>query len=497
MAPSPTGPIHLGNVHTSLFNWLFARQRQGVFVLRFEDTDAARSDPKWERVIYDELRWLGLDWDEAPEPGGPYGPYRQTERLHLYRDWARRLVDAGAAYECFCSVEELEAERAEAQSGGRSYQYSRKCRNLSPERRADLLAGGRQPSVRFAIPDGQTVVVDDIIRGRVEFPTSAMGDPIIMRPSGVPLYNFAVVVDDLTMKVTHVLRGEGHISNTPLQVLIYQALGERLPLFGHLGHITGGGGSKMSKRRGEGYIGFYREMGILPDAMFNYLALLGWTPGGDREILTRREILAEFDIGRVTPAPSQFDLEKLLWVNGHHIRRLSVDELARRCAPFLASAGLVPAEPTPAELEKIVGVVALEQIRIEYLQAIVDATRFFFQETLSYTPQAVKMIEEPGVRAVLATAAERLRGLDTWTVESLERAGAALLEQLGQPPRAVYQPIRASVTGRTASPPLFDTLYWIGRDWSLERLSAACAGRPLPVGAPSGEKADKGQEQQE
>lgn len=491
MAPSPTGPIHLGNVHTSLFNWLFARQRGGVFILRFEDTDVARSDARWEEVIYGELRWLGLDWDEAPDPGGQYGPYRQSERLELYREWARHLVQTGAAYECFCTVEEVEAERAEAQSHGRSYQYSRKCRHLQPSEREALKAGGRVPAIRFAIPDRQVVVVEDIVRGRVEFPTSAMGDPIIMRPNGISLYNFAVVVDDLTMKVTHVLRGEGHISNTPLQVLIYQALGETPPVFGHLGHITGGGGSKFSKRKGEGYIGFYREMGILPDAMFNYLALLGWTPGDDREILTRDEILSEFDIGRVTPAPSQFDLEKLLWFNGHHIRRLAPEALARLCVQFLAGAGLVSADPQGAELEKVGGVVALIQTRVECLQAVPEAVRYFFASELEYTPQATKLLRGDGAGAILDRAAALFGGLEDWTLHGLEQAGDELLREFGQSPGAVYQPIRAAVTGRTASPPLFDTLFWIGRDWSLARLRAARAVQCLAATAPSGQQADE------
>jgi len=490
MAPSPTGPIHLGNVHTSLFNWLFARQRGGVFILRFEDTDMSRSDAKWEDVIYGELRWLGLDWDEAPDPGGGYGPYRQSERLGLYREWAHRLVEAGAGYECFCTVEEVEAERAEAQSRGRSYQYSRKCRSLTPAGRDALRVAGRQPSIRFAIPDGQVVVIDDIVRGKVEFPTSAIGDPIIMRPSGIPLYNFAVVVDDLTMKVTHVLRGEGHISNTPLQVLIYQALGETPPAFGHLGHITGGGGSKFSKRKGEGYIGFYREMGILPDAMFNYLALLGWTAGDDREILSREEILAEFDISRVTPAPSQFDLDKLLWFNGHHIRKLAPEVLARLCVPFLFEAGLVGDDPQGAEFGKVSGVVALVQTRVECLQAVPEAVRYFFEKDLAYTPQAVKLLRGDGIADLAAKAAERFAALDAWTIQDLERAGDELLQEFGQTPGAVYQPIRAAVTGRTASPPLFDTLYWIGREWTLARINAAVRGAFAPAQEGSAEKAD-------
>jgi len=492
MAPSPTGPIHIGNVHTTLFNWLFARQRGGSFVLRFEDTDAARSERHWEQVIFDELSWLGLDWDEGPDRGGPYGPYRQTERLDIYRRYADLLLRAGAAYECFCTVEELEAGRKAAQDRGRPYQYDRRCRNLTPGQRQALRAEGREPAIRFAVPDDQVVVIEDLIRGRIEFPAAALADPVIIRANGMPLYNFAVVVDDLTMHITHVLRGEGHVSNTPLQVLIYQALGEDVPVFGHLGHITAGGGVKFSKRRGEGYIGYYRELGVLPQAMFNYLALLGWTPSGDREILTREEIIREFDIGRVTPSPSQFDTVKLLWFCGHHIRRLPAAELARLCVPYLAGAGLIPEKPDAALLQKVEGVVALGQTRIESLSAIVELTEYFFREDVAYTAQAVKLIERHGVRDMLRLALGRLSAVPAWTVEVLEEAGRGLLAELGQEAGAVYQPIRAAVTGRTASPPLFDTLYWIGRQRSLARLEKAVAGelagresRPPSTGRPA------------
>ncbi len=486
MAPSPTGPIHIGNVHTAMFNWLFARQRGGVFILRFEDTDRARSEARWEDVIYSELQWLGMDWDEAPDRGGPHGPYRQTERLDTYRQWARRLLDVGAAYECYCTVEELESERQAAQQEGRAYQYTRKCRDLTPEQRERRRAEGRVPAIRFAIPNDHVVIVDDMVRGRIEYPTSAIGDPIIVRPNGMPLYNFAVVVDDLTMHVTHVLRGEGHISNTPLQVLIYEALGEPTPSFGHFGHVTSGSGAKFSKRHGEGYIGFYREMGILPEAMFNYLALLAWTPGDDREILTREEILAEFDINRVTAAPSQFDLQKLLWINGHHIRRLPHAELVTRCLPYLQKAGLVAADPDEAAMGLVKGVVALERPRIETLEQITGATEYFFRDEIGYTPKAEKLLFGPGVIDGLREVRRRLAALPEWSIVALERAGQQLLDDTGLQAKAAYQPIRAAVTGRVASPPLFDTLFWIGRDRAISRLDLVVSGRELPKAAGAG-----------
>ena len=481
IAPSPTGPIHLGTVHTALFNWLFARQRGGVFILRFEDTDQARSERRWEDVMYEELRWLGLDWDEAPDCGGGCGPYRQTERLALYREWADRLVALGAAYECYCSADELAAGREDKGAVSGSYRYSRRCRDLDDAARRALRAEGRVPSIRFAVPDDEVVVVEDLIRGRIEFPTSAISDPIIIRPNGVALYNFAVVVDDLCMDVTHVLRGEGHISNTPLQMLIYRALGEAPPVFGHFGHVTSSEGVKFAKRTGEGYIGEFRRAGIIPEAMFNYLALLAWTPGDDSELMSREEILAKFAIDRVTAAPSQFNLKKLLWYNGNHLRRLDPDDFARRCLPYLADAGFVPAEPDPATLARLTGICALEQTRVEALAEIVPATEYYFRDELTYTRRAAKLIEREGAREDLALARGRFADLADWTVPVLEEAGRALREDLGKSARAVFQPIRAAVTGRTASPPLFDTLYWLGRAASLARLELAASGRPLPA----------------
>lgn len=485
MAPSPTGPIHTGNVHTAMFNWLFARQSGGAFVLRFEDTDQARSERRWEEVIYGELRWLGLDWDEAPDRGGDFGPYRQSERLGLYQEWAGRLLRLGAAYECYCTVEEIAAERQRSQAAGRPYQYDRRCRYLDETGRAARRAQGRVPSIRLAVPDDQVVVVDDLVRRRIEFPTSAIGDPIIMRPSGMPLYNFAVVVDDLTMRITHVLRGEGHISNTPLQVLIYQALGEATPYFGHFGHITSDSGAKFSKRHGEGYIGFYREMGILPEAMFNYLALLAWTPGGGREILTPAEVRAEFDLGRVTAAPSQFDPKKLLWVNGHHLRRMTVPQFAAACLPHLVGAGLVAEGEAAAQSRRLEGTCALLQPRVEALSQVVEAASFFWQAQIGYTEPAARMLGRPEAKLWLARSHEWLAALPGWEIPELEAAGEALLAELQLEPKSLYQVIRAAVTGRVASPPLFDTLYWIGRERSLERMARAAGGGELPAAGPA------------
>lgn len=502
MAPSPTGPIHIGNVHTAFFNWLFARKTGGVFVLRFEDTDRERSDARFERLIFDEMKWLGLGWDEGPDVGGPYGPYRQSERLSLYTEYARRLVASGHVYPCYCTAEELEAERAEAQKAGRAYKYSGRCRRLGEAGRRRVEAEGRVPALRFAVPEGKVMVIDDLIRGRIEYPTDAISDFIIVRPNGMPLYNFAVVVDDITMRITHVIRGEGHISNTPVQCLIYQALGVEPPRFGHVGHILLPSREKMAKRAGNAYVGMYRDEGFLPEAIVNFMALLGWTPPDGREFLTLPEIIDQFSLDRVTKAPSVFDPEKLTWMNAHYIRAMSREELARRCLPFLAKAGLVaeelaekaggggapdttkaqgavpepPPGMVPSDFARVTWVVALEQERIETLSKIVPATEYFFRRAVEYDAEAERTLGTPGVRDILGRALDAFRVATDWRPGPLEAVGRALVTALGVSAKQVFQPIRAAVTGRLASPPLFDTMAALGRDLCLERLERA-AGR--------------------
>lgn len=473
-------------MHTAFFNWLFARQTGGTFVLRFEDTDRERSDPKYERIIYEEMRWLGLDWDEGPDVGGPYGPYRQTERLPLYADYARRLQESGQVYLCYCTPEDLDAEREAAQKEGRAYQYSGRCRNLTPSERRRLEEEGRPASLRFRVPEREIVVIDDVIRGRVEYPTDAIGDFIIVRPSGMPLYNFAVVVDDITMRISHVIRGEGHISNTPVQCLIYDALGVARPVFGHVGHILLPSREKMAKRAGNAYVGMYRDDGFLPEAVVNFMALLGWTPPDGREFLTLPEIVHQFSLERVTKAPSVFDPDKLRWMNANYIRGLDRRDLARRCLPFLKAAGLVaagledgeaapepPAGMLAADFGRVEWVVGLEQERIETLADIVPATEFFFRQSIVYDEPAAKTLHGEGVRAALERVLEAYRQPIEWVPETLESVGRAVVAELNLPAKRVFQPIRAAVTGRLASPPLFDTMAALGRAVCLERLGKA------------------------
>lgn len=476
IAPSPTGPIHVGTIHTALFNWLFARHEGGKFILRLEDTDLERSREEWVGHIFQELRWVGLDWDEGPDIGGPYGPYRQMERLPLYRDAAEKLLASGHAYHCYCTSDELEAERRKAQAQNIVYKYSRRCRHLTAAERARFEAEGRKPCIRFAVPDGATVSFDDIIRGVIEFPTDSIGDFVIMRPNGIPLYNFAVVVDDASMAITHVLRGEEHISNTPVQILLFQALGLPQPRFGHLGIMLNADRTKMSKRRGDAFVGWYRDNGYLPEALLNFMALLGWTPEGGREFVTKEEMIREFSLDRVTKSAAVFDIQKLEWMNGHYIRQTDLARLTDLCLPFLRHAGLVDGDLSADERRRVERIVALEQERIKTLAEIAPATAFFFREPIEYDAAAVAKVLTPEARRTVAAVADLLRDVPTWDVPSLEQAVRGYVEKTGQTTKAVFQPIRVAVTGTTVSPPLFDTLALIGRERALARMQRAANG---------------------
>jgi nondiscriminating glutamyl-tRNA synthetase len=343
-APSPTGQLHIGNVRTALFNWLFARQKRGAFVLRIEDTDVERSQARFETQLLEDLKWLGLDWDEGPDIGGPFAPYRQSDRMEIYRENAQRLLREQKAYLCFCSAEELEREREEAMAEQRQPIYSGKCRRLDVAEAGRRVAAGEPAAIRLRIPE-HPIRFRDIVRGEVEFSNEVVSDPIIVRSSGLPVYNYVVVVDDAALKITHVIRGDDHLSNTPKQVALYEALGLEVPEFAHLSTILGPDRERLSKRHGATSVANFREMGILPEALMNYLALLGWAPsGGTREIFPRPELVKEFQLERVTPSPAIFDTEKLYWLNRHYIREGPPQRIHELAVPYLERAGLLPEE---------------------------------------------------------------------------------------------------------------------------------------------------------
>lgn len=472
MAPSPTGPIHVGNCHTALFNWLFARNQGGTFVLRFEDTDQERSRKEWEQVIFEDLKWLGMDWDEGPDINGPYAPYRQMDRLELYHQYARRLLEGGHLYKCYCTKEEEDADRREFQQQNRPYQYKGRCRSLLAEAEAAFVAEGRKPVLRFRVPRGQVVRYNDIVRGPIEFPTDSISDFVVMRPNGIPLYNFAVVIDDLTMEITHIIRGEGHISNTPVQLLIYQALNLPVPIIGHVGHLTNEERGKLSKRKGEAAVRDYREQGFLPEALLNFMALLGWTPpGGEhgREFLTKEELVADFDIKRVTKAPSVFDRTKLEWMNGHYIRKKTQDKFAELALPFVTAAGLITPEAARENWEWFKAVLAQVQERVVTLAEVPQHVDFFLSDQYPVDDAAVQKVITDVQRAFFGRVVGGLRTVE-WTQEAIEGVIRGLMEEMQLKPKESIQPIRVAVTGRTASPGLFETVHLIGRERSLERL---------------------------
>jgi glutamyl-tRNA synthetase/nondiscriminating glutamyl-tRNA synthetase len=340
-APSPTGHLHVGNARTALFNWLFARQKCGAMVLRIEDTDVERSEARFEDQLIDDLKWLGLDWDEGPDVGGPYAPYRQSDRLDVYREYGERLLDEGKAYLCFCTEDELQQERDRAQAESRQQIYSGKCRMIDPDEAKRRRAGGESAAIRLRIPE-HPIRFHDIVHGDVEFSNEVVSDPIILRSNGMPVYNYVVVIDDALMKITHVIRGDDHLSNTPKQVALYEALGWPVPEFAHLSTILGSDRERLSKRHGATSIANFRDMGVLPEALVNYLALLGWAPtGGTREIFSLEELVKEFSLERVTPSPAVFDMEKLYWLNRHYIKQCELQRLTFLGLEFFAKSGIL------------------------------------------------------------------------------------------------------------------------------------------------------------
>ncbi|WP_370618943.1 glutamate--tRNA ligase [Mumia sp. Pv 4-285] len=479
--PSPTGNLHVGNVRTALFNWAFARHHGGTFVFRVEDTDAARDSEESYQGLLDALRWLGLDWDEGPEVGGDLGPYRQSERMPLYTEVAEKLVAAGYAYYAYDTPEELEQRREAARAEGRSSGYDGLHRDLTDEQRAAYEAEGRKPVVRFRMPD-EAIVFTDLVRGEVTFEPEHVSDYVIMRANGQPLYTLTNPVDDATMGITHVLRGEDLLSSTPRQIPLHRALVELgigegvVPEYGHLPFVMGPGNRKLSKRDPGGGLADYRDRGFLPEGLLNYLALLGWSIGGDREIFSLQEMAEAFDIGRVNPNPAQFDPKKCEAVNAHHIRDLGVEELAARLVPYLVGAGLLGAEPSEDDLALLAAATPLVSERITVLSEAVDMLAFLFVSEDAFTvdpDDGAKTLTEDGL-AVVRSARDALAALDSFDTASIEAAlRAALVDGMGLKPRNAFGPVRVAVSGRRISPPLFESIELLGKDRTLGRLERA------------------------
>jgi glutamyl-tRNA synthetase len=486
--PSPTGSPHVGLARTALFNWAFARHHGGTFVFRIEDTDAARDSQESYDTLLEVMRWLGFDWDEGPLVGGPHGPYRQSERYDIYADVAARLLDAGRAYHCYCTADELDQRNELARSEGRAPGYDGHCRALTDAQRAAYEAEGRRPVVRFRMPDEATTF-DDLVRGEITFQAANVPDYVLVRGNGHPLYTLVNPVDDALMEITHVLRGEDLLSSTPRQIALYDALAEigvgtgQLPRFGHLPYVMGQGNKKLSKRDPEANLLGYRDRGFLPEGLLNYLALLGWAIAEDRDIFSMDEMVEAFTIERVNPNPARFDVKKAEAINASHLRALPDDEVAERIVPFLQREGLVSDPVTDEQHALLVAAAPLVKERMVTLDESVDMLGFLFVPERAFRrdpADAAKLLETDEGRRIVLAAHDALAALDTWETSAIDEAlRKALVEDLGLKPRNAFGPVRVAVTGRRISPPLFESLELLGREKSLSRLDAApsAAGR--------------------
>lgn len=468
-APSPTGLLHIGNVHTAIFTWLFVRHNNGEFVLRIEDTDQDRSSREFEKMLLEDLAWLGLDWDEGVDIGGPYSPYRQTERMNIYQRYAQELLDKGYAYQCFCTPEELEQERDAAVKKGVAPRYSGRCRNLSEQERETLLAQGRKPVLRFKTPANEEIVVDDLIRGKISFNSGDLDDFIIVRSNGMPLYNFAVTIDDLTMQITHIIRADEHISNTPRQILLYKAFGHELPVFAHVSMLLGSDRTKLSKRHGATSLREYREKGYLPAALFNYLATLGWSLPDDREFATVTELVELFELAKVGRSPAVFDEEKAAWMNGVYLRQLDLDQLVDLALPYLIDAGFLQngQKIDRAWLKQLLAVV---QDGLTCLSDLTVEAQLFFEMEPVYGEDALQTLRKDGVQEVLAEYRCRIPTWVNLEPEEIHQAMKQVPRDLGIGMGKALRPLRTALTGRTSGPELHQVIYLFGLEKVLQRL---------------------------
>ncbi len=470
-APSPTGELHIGGARTALFNWLFAKREKGTFVLRIDDTDRDRSSREHLHSIYQSLKWLGLDWDEGPERPGPFGPYIQSERLSFYQEAAQKLLRDGKAYHCFCPAEELAAQKEAQREKGQAPRYAGTCRNFPPAGLEENMTC-RSHVIRLLTPQEGETVVEDLIRGWVTFDNSNLDDMIIIKSDGLPTYNFASVIDDSLMNITHVIRAEEHLSNTPRQQFIAGQLGYSLPQYAHVPMILAPDHSKLSKRHGATSVQDYKKMGLVPTALLNYLALLGWSPGEDREIVPLEEMIQLFTLERISKNPAIYDLQKLTWMNGHYLRSMELQDLLREALPFFQDAGLLSAEPSPEELSYLQAVLGLVRERVKVLGEVVEIADYFYNEDYAFDPAGVKKLfrkkEEAG--KILEKAAEALQQLEVFDAESITNALARVASELEISRGKVNPLLRLALTGRTGGPELVDIILLLGQERSLLRM---------------------------
>lgn len=475
-APSPTGPFHIGGARSALFNWLIARQTGGKLILRIEDTDLERSTRESEENIKDALRWLGLDWDEGIDAGGEYGPYRQTERLAIYQKYTEQLLAQGKAYHCFCSEEELEAERQVLMEKGEMPRYLGRCRNLSAAEKDALCAEGRKPVVRFRVPEGESIMFNDLVRGQVVFESDGIGDYVIVKSDGIPVYNYAVVIDDASMHISHVVRGEEHLSNTPRQLLLYNALKFTPPEFAHISLILGKDRTKMSKRHGATAIEQYKNKGYLPAGLINFLVLLGWSPAGEQEFFTLDELVQQFSMDRVAKNPAVFDVDKLNWINGHYVKQLPVSELTEIALPHLIHAGYISEQEAKEKRNWIEQVVGAVREYISYAADIVEHVDVFFNDAPELEDEGAKeILQAQEIPLVMNAFKEKIRAAIELDVPSVQTILKGITKELKLGGKKVYMPIRIALTGKAHGPELDSLIAIIGKERTIKRIDAMLA----------------------
>lgn len=472
-APSPTGHLHIGNARTALFNYLYAKHLGGKFIIRTEDTDAKRNVAGGEESQLRYLKWLGIEWDEGADIGGEYGPYRQMERLDIYQKYVDELLERGLAYKCYMTEEELDAEREQQRANGQVPKYSGAHRNLTPEEIEQFEAEGRQASIRFRVPEGKTYTFNDIVRNHITFESSDFGDWVMIKKNGIPTYNFAVAIDDHLMKISHVLRGEEHISNTPKQMMIYEAFGWEPPQYGHMTLILNEDRKKLSKRDEHilQFIEQYKNLGYLPEALFNFIALLGWSPVGEEEIFTSSQFIEMFDPDRLSTSAAIFDPAKLKWMNNQYIKAADFDRIVELTLPHLVEAGKLQADMDQATKEWALELIALYKDQLSYGQEIVTLTSLFFQKELTYSTEAKQVLDGEQVPEVLQVFKENLQALDTFQPEAIKAAIKATQKATKQKGKNLFMPIRVATTGQVHGPELPNAIHLLGKDVVVARLA--------------------------
>lgn len=473
-APSPTGQLHIGGARTALFNYLFARHHDGKFIVRIEDTDIERNIEGGELSQLENLRWLGIDYDESVDIGGPYAPYRQMERLDIYKEHAEKMLADGHAYKCFCTSEELEAERdRQKEAGIAAPMYNGKCRNLSADEVAGKEAAGEAYTIRMRVPADVTYTVEDMVRGTVTFESKDVGDWVLVKANGIPTYNYAVVLDDYFMKISHVLRGEEHLSNTPKQLMVFNAFGWEAPMYGHMTLIINESRKKLSKRD-ESIIQFitqYKNLGYLPEAMFNFFALLGWSPEGEEEIFSKEQLIELFDEKRLSKSPSMFDTNKLTWMNNQYMKKLSAEEVAAMAIPHLQKAGKLPAELSAEQQNWAERLVGLYQEQMSFGAEIVELSEQFFADELHYDEEAMAVLNEEQVPAVMTAFQGQIEQMESFDADSIKAAIKAVQKETGAKGKGLFMPIRVVATGQTHGPDLPNAISLLGKEKVLARVS--------------------------